>query len=58
MFWACRSNNAYDAHICFGDPELRPFRISGLQGPLREKEKLEKERNELRDLVMPMPPSI
>ncbi|KAL6524842.1 Vacuolar protein sorting-associated protein 35B [Orobanche minor] len=47
-----QSDNAYDEHICFGDPELRPsFRISGLQGPLREKEKLEKERNELRDLV-------
>lgn len=28
----------------------------GLQGPHREKEKLEKERNELRDLVMPMLP--
>ncbi|KAL0351736.1 UNVERIFIED_CONTAM: Vacuolar protein sorting-associated protein 35B [Sesamum calycinum] len=49
------SDNAYDAHICFGDPELRPsFRISGLQGPVREKEKLEKERSELRDLVTPM----
>lgn len=28
----------------------------GLQGPHREKEKLEKERNELRDLVMLMLP--
>jgi hypothetical protein len=28
--------------------------LSGLQGPAREKEKREKERSELRDLVMPV----
>lgn len=55
---ACWSFDVYDVHICFGDPELRPsFGIPGLQGPHTEKEKLEKERNELRDLVMPMLPS-
>ncbi|KAK9165108.1 hypothetical protein Scep_000299 [Stephania cephalantha] len=38
--------------ILFGDPELRPaIGLSGLQGPAREKEKREKERSELRDLV-------
>ncbi|KAG6432027.1 hypothetical protein SASPL_103600 [Salvia splendens] len=44
----------YEANVSFGDrdPELKPsFGVSGLQGPHREKEKLEKERNELRDLV-------
>lgn len=36
----------------FGDPELRPsIGISGLQGPSLIREKREKERNELRDLV-------
>eukprot|EP00261_Vitis_vinifera_P030778 XP_019072021.1 PREDICTED: vacuolar protein sorting-associated protein 35B isoform X2 [Vitis vinifera] len=39
-------------HILFGDPELRPsIGLSGLQGPGRAKEKQEKERSELRDLV-------
>lgn len=28
-----------------------PLRLSGLQGPTRDKEKREKERSELRDLV-------
>lgn len=38
---------------CFHDPELRTsIKISGLQGPVRVKEKREKERNELRDLVI------
>ncbi|GKB83682.1 vacuolar protein sorting-associated protein 35B-like protein isoform X1 [Tanacetum coccineum] len=39
-------------YIHFGDPELRPsFGLSGLQGPARARDKMEKERNELRDLV-------
>lgn len=42
----------YYYYIDFGDPELRPsFGISGLQGPTRVRDKMEKERNELRDLV-------
>lgn len=36
----------------FGDPELRPsIALFHLQGPARLREKQEKERNELRDLV-------
>lgn len=43
----------YYYYIDFGDPELRPsFGISGLQGPTRVRDKMEKERNELRDLVI------
>lgn len=54
MFWPCRCYSACDTFICFGDPELRPsFGLSALQGPIRMKEKLEKERSELRDLVTP-----
>jgi hypothetical protein len=35
------------------DPVLRlAVGLSGLQGPARDKEKREKERNELRDLVI------
>lgn len=38
--------------ILLADPELRiAIGLSGLQGPAREKEKREKERSELRDLV-------
>ncbi|XP_074273569.1 vacuolar protein sorting-associated protein 35B-like isoform X4 [Silene latifolia] len=38
--------------MLFHDPELRTStKVSGLQGPGRVKEKCEKERNELRDLV-------
>lgn len=54
MFWPCRCYSPCDTFICFGDPELRPsFGLSALQGPTGVKEKLEKERNELRDLVRP-----
>lgn len=54
MFWPCRCYSACDTFICFGDPELRPsFGLSALQGPIRMKENLEKERSELRDLVTP-----
>lgn len=46
-------NSACESFILFGDPELRhAIGLSGLQGPVREKEKREKERNELRDLVI------
>lgn len=39
--------------ILLADPELRlALGLSGLQGPAREKEKREKERSELRDLVI------
>lgn len=39
--------------ILLGDSELKiAIALSGLQGPAREKEKREKERNELRDLVI------
>lgn len=38
--------------ILFADLELRiAIGLSGLQGPAREKERREKERGELRDLV-------
>ena len=41
-------------HMLFGEPELRPsIGLSGLQGPGRVREKQEKERSELRDLVKP-----
>ncbi|CAL5383437.1 unnamed protein product [Camellia sinensis] len=41
-----------DTFILFGDAELRPsIGLSGLQGPVRVKEKRDKERSELRDLV-------
>jgi hypothetical protein len=53
-FWSCRCSNACDKFILLADPELRlAVGLSGLQGPSREKEKREKERNELRDLVIP-----
>lgn len=40
--------------ILLADHELRlAVGLSGLQGPAREKEKREKERSELRDLVIP-----
>ncbi|KAL4561219.1 hypothetical protein LXL04_033382 [Taraxacum kok-saghyz] len=43
----------YYYYIDFGDPELRPsFGISGLQRPARVRDKMEKERNELRDLFI------
>lgn len=46
---------AYESFIILGDPELRPaVGLSGLQGPAREKDKREKERSELRDLVIPV----
>lgn len=39
--------------ILLGDPELRlGIALSGLQGPIGEKEKRAKERSELRDLVI------
>lgn len=39
--------------ILLADPVLRlAVGVSGLQGPAREKEKREKERSELRDLVI------
>lgn len=51
-FWPCRCYGACESCIIFGDPELRPsIGISGLQGPSQIREKREKERNELRDLV-------
>ncbi|KAH7523487.1 hypothetical protein FEM48_Zijuj06G0016400 [Ziziphus jujuba var. spinosa] len=41
-----------ESFILFGDPELRPsIGLSGLQGPGQIREKREKERSELRDLV-------
>ncbi|KAJ4841340.1 Vacuolar protein sorting-associated protein 35A [Turnera subulata] len=41
-----------ESFILLADPELRlAIGLSGLQGPAREKEKREKERNALRDLV-------
>ncbi|MCI18747.1 vacuolar protein sorting-associated protein 35B-like, partial [Trifolium medium] len=43
---------ACESCLIFGDPELRTsIGLSGLQGPGRVKEKKDKERNELRDLV-------
>ncbi|OMO83519.1 Vacuolar protein sorting-associated protein 35 [Corchorus olitorius] len=43
---------ACQSFILLADPELRlAVGLSGLQGPAREKEKREKERSELRDLV-------
>ncbi|KAH7521039.1 hypothetical protein JRO89_XSUnG0126200 [Xanthoceras sorbifolium] len=52
-FWPCRRYGACESFILFGDPELRPsIGLSGLQGPGRVREKQEKERSELRDLVM------
>ncbi|KAG6773830.1 hypothetical protein POTOM_021167 [Populus tomentosa] len=51
-FWSCRSYSAYESFILLADHELRlGIGLSGLQGPAREKEKREKERSELRDLV-------
>ena len=48
-------NSAYESFILLADHELRlGIGLSGLQGPAREKEKREKERSELRDLVMPV----
>ena len=39
--------------MLFHDPELRTsIKVFGLQGPVRVREKREKERNELRDLVI------
>lgn len=44
--------------ILFADLELRlAIGLSGLQGPAREKEKREKERSELRDLVITCNPN-
>ncbi|TXG59827.1 hypothetical protein EZV62_014400 [Acer yangbiense] len=44
--------NACESFILLADPELRlAVGVSGLQGPAREKDKREKERSELRDLV-------
>ena len=52
-FWQCRCYGATESCLIFGDPELRPsIGLSGLQGPGRIREKREKERNELRDLVI------
>lgn len=52
-FWPCRCYGACESCLIFGDPELRPsIGLSGLQGPVRIREKKEKERNELRDLVI------
>ncbi|KAH9662614.1 vacuolar protein sorting-associated protein 35 [Citrus sinensis] len=43
---------ACESFILLADPELRlAVGLSGLQGPAREKDKREKERSELRDLV-------
>ncbi|KAH7519900.1 hypothetical protein FEM48_Zijuj08G0086400 [Ziziphus jujuba var. spinosa] len=51
-FWSCRCCSACASFILLADPELRiAVGLSGLQGPAREKEKREKERSELRDLV-------
>ncbi|QHN84220.1 Vacuolar protein sorting-associated proteinB [Arachis hypogaea] len=47
-----RFSNACESFILLADPELRlAVGLSGLQGPTREKEKREKERSELCDLV-------
>jgi hypothetical protein len=52
-FWPCRCYGACESCLIFGDPELRTsIGLSGLQGPGRVKEKKDKERNELRDLVI------
>lgn len=52
-FWSCRCYSACESFILLADPELRlAVGLSGLQGPAREKEKREKERSELRDLVI------
>jgi hypothetical protein len=52
-FWPCRCYGACESFILFGDLELRPsIGLSRLQGPGRLREKLEKERSELRDLVI------
>ncbi|KAG5145055.1 hypothetical protein JHK84_030598 [Glycine max] len=49
---AVECSNACESFILLADPELRlAVGLSGLQGPAREKEKREKERSELRDLV-------
>lgn len=49
---AGRCYGVCESFILFGDPELRSsIGLSGLQGPHQIKEKLEKERSELRDLV-------
>lgn len=51
-FWPCRCYGACESCLIFGAPELRTsIGLSGLQGPGRVKEK-DKERNELRDLVI------
>ena len=52
-FWSCRCYSACQSFILLVDPELKlAVGLSGLQGPAREKEKREKERSELRDLVI------
>ncbi|KAH7566244.1 hypothetical protein JRO89_XS08G0123800 [Xanthoceras sorbifolium] len=44
---------ACESFILLADPELRlAIGLSGLQGPAREKDRREKERSELRDLVI------
>lgn len=54
-FWSCRCYTACESFILLADPELRlAVGLSGLQGPAREKDKREKERSELRDLVIPI----
>ncbi|KAL6295547.1 hypothetical protein ACE6H2_003689 [Prunus campanulata] len=55
QYQVCSTSMCYGAcesFILFGDLELRPsVGLSGLQGPGRVREKHEKERSELRDLV-------
>ena len=51
--WPCRCFGACKWFMLFHDPELRTsIKVFGLQGPVRVREKREKERNELRDLVI------
>ena len=52
--WSCKYISDFELLIL--GVELRlGIGLSGLQGPAREREKREKERNELRDLVI-LPP--
>jgi len=52
-FWPCRCYGACELCLIYGDSELRTsIGLSGLQGAGRVKEKKDKERNELRDLVI------
>ena len=52
MIYGHAGYNACESFILLADPVLRlAVGLSGLQGPARDKEKREKERGELRDLV-------